>query len=217
MYNHRQITFEDSHIVYAGAALKMLSPKGRGGYIRNATWRGITADESGGLLWLQISNASSDPAENARVSEIRVEGITLSKLSCRFHTAAHPQSDCESVGVLDLDTNAPRVDMAMRDVKVLEGGEAGWACTGPAVRLVAPPAGVDPPLPPSCAAPLKSDDADATMAPLGPPLLPTLARARVAALMALDEALAQTVFGSMSQTPAPADPHRPAIHLVVAQ
>ena len=66
----RQITFEDSHISYSGAALKMLSPTGRGGYIRNATWRGITADESGGLLWMQISNASADPAENARVSQV---------------------------------------------------------------------------------------------------------------------------------------------------
>jgi len=78
-----QITFEDSHISYAGAALKMLSPTGRGGYIRNATWRGITADESGGLLWLQISNASADPAENARVSQVsRPHPRTLSA-SCR--------------------------------------------------------------------------------------------------------------------------------------
>lgn len=32
------VTFEDSHILYAGAALKMLSPTGRGGYIKNVTW-----------------------------------------------------------------------------------------------------------------------------------------------------------------------------------
>lgn len=145
------ITFEDSHIDYSGAALKMLSPAGRGGYIRNATWRNITADESGGLLWMQISNASKVPAENAYVSHITVEDITLRKLRCRYYSSAHPQSDCESVGVLDLNQNEPRVDLKMRNVKVLEGGERGWSCTGPPAKLVAPPAGVAPPLPPSCA------------------------------------------------------------------
>ena len=37
------VTFEDSHIGYSGAALKMLSPKGRGGYIKNVTWSVINA------------------------------------------------------------------------------------------------------------------------------------------------------------------------------
>ena len=92
----RQITFEDSHISYSGAALKMLSPTGRGGYIRNATWRGITADESGGLLWMQISNASADPAENARVSQVsraRTLGPSVPRLSasCRCLLASFSQ------------------------------------------------------------------------------------------------------------------------------
>ena len=78
------VTFEDSHIVYAGAALKMLSPTGRGGFIRNVTWQRISAEESGGLLWLQISSNSTDPAENARVSDVTVRDISLDKLTCRF-------------------------------------------------------------------------------------------------------------------------------------
>ena len=92
--------------------------------------------------------------------QVTVEDITLNKLSCRFHTAAHPQSDCEAVGVLDLNSNEPRVDMSLRNLKVLQGAEGGWSCTGPPARLVAPPIGVVPPLPASCAAPLKSDDDD---------------------------------------------------------
>ena len=71
-----------------------------------------------------------------------MEDITLNKLSCRFHTAAHPQSDCEAVGVLDLNSNEPRVDMSLRNLKVLQGGDGGWSCTGPPARLVAPPVGV---------------------------------------------------------------------------
>ena len=154
------VTFQDSHIVYAGAALKMLSPKGRGGFIQNVTWKGITAEESGGLLWLQVSNESTVPVENAVVSAVRVQDVTLDKLSCRFHTAAHPQTDCEAVGVVDLDGHAPAVTVHMENVKVSQGGGSGWSCTGPPMKLTAPPDGVSPPLPASCGS-MKSDDAAA--------------------------------------------------------
>jgi hypothetical protein len=145
------VTLEDTHIIYAGSALKMLSPKGRGGYIRNVTWQRITVDESGGLLWLQVSNSSADPAENALVDDVSVVNVTLKNLSCHFHTAAHPQRDCEAVGVLDLDSNMPAVSMYLKGIEVLAGGQGGWSCTGPPARLTAPATWVRPPLPPSCA------------------------------------------------------------------
>jgi hypothetical protein len=135
-------------------------------------------------------------AENARVSEVTVEDVTLKKLGCRFHTAEHPQvsqsrnaeitpghinwtfdsrdntslvvvfpmqTDCEHVGVLDLNSNEPAVSARMVDLTVLVGGEAGWSCTGPPMVLAAPSVGVAPPLPASCAgaaAPVKTDDDD---------------------------------------------------------
>ena len=147
------VTFEDSPIMYSGAALKMLSPKGRGGFIRNVTWRGITVEESGAVLWLQVSSESATPAENAHVSEVTVEDVTLSKLACRFHMSAHPQTDCESVGVIDLNGNEPPVSMRMTNMKVLAGGDGGWSCAGSPMALAAHAAGVNPPLPTACAAP----------------------------------------------------------------
>jgi hypothetical protein len=58
----------------------MLSPKGRGGFIQNVTWRRITADESGGLLWLQVSNESVIPVRNSRV-RLRLSRACLVKSS----------------------------------------------------------------------------------------------------------------------------------------
>ena len=63
---------------------------------------------------MQISNESRAPAENARVGGVTLENVTLKKLTCRFHTAAHPQSDCEHVGVIDLDGNELAVYLLRR-------------------------------------------------------------------------------------------------------
>jgi hypothetical protein len=100
---------------------------------------------------MQISNASSAPETNARVSEVTVQDVTLDKLSCRFHAIEHPQTDCEHVGVLDLDSNEPPVSVRMSNLKVLSGGSAGWSCTGPPMALAMPAISVSPPLPRTCA------------------------------------------------------------------
>ena len=114
--------------------------------------KGITVDEAGGLLWLQISNESSAPDTNARVSEVMVENVTLKKLACRFQTTQHPQKDCQNVGVLDFNSDEPPVSMRMSNVEVLSGGDAGWSCTGPPMALATPATRVSPPLPHTCAA-----------------------------------------------------------------
>ena len=107
-------------------------------------------DESGGLLWLQISNESSTPETSAQVSQVMVRDVTLKKLHCRFRTVDHPQTDCENVGVLDLNSNAPPVSMRMSNVEAVSGGGAGWSCTGPPMKLEMPAVGVNPPLPHAC-------------------------------------------------------------------
>ena len=115
-------------------------------------------------------------AEHPQVSQPRNAEITPGHINWTFDSRDNTspvvvfpmQTDCEHVGVLDLNSNEPAVSARMVNLTVLVGGEAGWSCTGPPMVLAAPSVGVAPPLPASCAgaaAPVKTDDDDEYVPP----------------------------------------------------
>ena len=125
--------------------------------MRNVTWRRTAVDEAGGVMWLEVANASvRGAAESTQVQGITVQDFLLGRLNCHFAGIPdQPQTDCHTLGVMDFNAAEAPVRLTFSNVSVgsVERPESdwGWHCTGPPAALALPEQpGVLPKLPASC-------------------------------------------------------------------
>ena len=151
------VLFEDNRVEYAGQALKLLAPKGRGGFVRNVTWRRTRVAEAGGVMWLEVGDGSGTGAsDSTQVQNVAVEDLAMDRLNCHFAgVPGQPQTDCHTVGVMDFNKKEAAVRLAFSNVSVASverpQSDWGWHCTGPPAALADPSQPlVTPKLPASC-------------------------------------------------------------------
>ena len=151
------VLFEHNRVKYAGQALKLLASHGRGGYVRNVTWRHTVVEEAGGVMWLEVANASvHGAAESSQVQDITVQDFQLDRLNCHFAGIKdQPQTDCHTVGVMDFNAAEAPIRLTFSNVTTLNverpESDWGWHCTGPPATLALPEQpNVSPKLPASC-------------------------------------------------------------------